>query len=36
MLVLEDIDGESHYTFQPNTILYAVPVNSKHRKTNNK
>ena len=24
-----DIDGESHYTFQPNTILYAVPVNSK-------
>ena len=25
----KDIDGESHYTFQPNTILYAVPVNSK-------
>ena len=25
----QDIDGESHYTFQPNTILYAVPVNSK-------
>ena len=24
-----DIDGESHYTFKPNTILYAVPVNSK-------
>ena len=24
-----DIDGESHYTFQPNTILYAVPVNSR-------
>jgi hypothetical protein len=24
-----DIDGESHYTFQPNTILYAVPVDSK-------
>jgi len=24
-----DIDGESHYTFQPNTIMYAVPVNSK-------
>ena len=25
----EDVDGESHYTFQPNTILYAVPVDSK-------
>jgi len=25
----KDIDGESHYTFQPNTILYAVPTNSK-------
>ena len=25
----KDIDGESHYTFQPNTILYAIPVNSK-------
>ena len=24
----KDIDGESHYTFQPNTIMYAVPVNS--------
>ena len=24
-----DIDGESHHTFQPNTILYAVPVNSR-------
>jgi len=24
-----DIDGEAHYTFKPNTILYAVPVNSK-------
>jgi hypothetical protein len=24
-----DIDGEKHYTFKPNTILYAVPVNSK-------
>jgi len=23
-----DIDGEKHYTFHPNTILYAVPVNS--------
>jgi cytidyltransferase-like protein len=22
------IDGEPHYTFKPNTILYAVPVNS--------
>ena len=25
----KDIDGESHYTFTPNTIMYAVPVNSK-------
>ena len=25
----KNIDGESHYTFQPNTILYAVPVDSK-------
>ena len=24
----EDIDGSSYYTFQPNTIVYAVPVNS--------
>jgi len=24
----QTIDGESMYTFQPNTILYAVPVNS--------
>ena len=24
-----DIDGEAHYTFQPNTILYAIPVESK-------
>ena len=24
-----DIDGEAHYTFQPNTIMYAVPVDSK-------
>jgi len=24
----EKIDGESYYTFQPNTIVYAVPVNS--------
>ena len=24
----KDIDGESHYTFTPNTIMYAVPVNS--------
>ena len=23
-----EIDGESHYTFTPNTIMYAVPVNS--------
>jgi hypothetical protein len=25
----ETIDGEKYYTFQPNTIVYAVPVNSK-------
>jgi hypothetical protein len=24
----ETIDGEKYYTFQPNTIVYAVPVNS--------
>lgn len=24
----EKIDGEKYYTFQPNTILYAVPVNN--------
>lgn len=24
----EDIDGQSYYTFQPNTIVYAVPVDS--------
>ena len=31
-----DIDGEKHYTFKPNTILYAVPVNSKIGKQINK
>ena len=25
----KDIDGESHYVFTPNTIMYAVPVDSK-------
>ena len=25
----EDIDGESYITFQPNTIVYAIPKNSK-------
>ena len=25
----ETIDGESYITFQPNTIVYAIPVNSK-------
>ena len=25
----ESIDGEKYYTFQPNTIVYAVPVNSE-------
>jgi len=27
-LETETIDGEKYYTFQPNTIVYAVPVNS--------
>jgi hypothetical protein len=25
---VEDIDGEKYHTFQPNTIVYAVPLNS--------
>ena len=25
----KDFDGESHYTFKPNTIMYAVPVDSE-------
>ena len=29
MLKVTDIDGEPHYTFKPNTIRYAVPVDSK-------
>ena len=29
----ETIDGTSYYTFQPNTIVYAVPVNSDFGKT---
>lgn len=29
----ETIDGEPHWTFQPNTIKYAVPVNSELGKT---
>ena len=29
----ETIDGESMYTFQPNTIVYAVPVDSDIGKT---
>jgi hypothetical protein len=28
MLDTVDIDGEPHYRFKPNTIVYAVPVNS--------
>jgi cytidyltransferase-like protein len=28
MIETVTIDGEPHYTFKPNTILYAVPVNS--------
>ena len=35
-LSTEKIDGESMYTFQPNTIVYAVPVNSDIGKTMNK
>ena len=27
-LKVERIDGQPHYTFQPNTIVYAVPVKS--------
>ena len=29
MLEIVNIDGEPHYRFKPNTIVYAVPVNSK-------
>ena len=29
MLEVIDIDGEPHYRFKPNTIIYAVPVDSK-------
>ena len=29
MLETVDIDGEPHYRFKPNTIVYAVPVNSE-------
>ena len=32
----ETIDGEAYYTFQPNTIVYAVPVNSDLGKKINK
>ncbi len=32
----ETIDGISYYTFQPNTIVYAIPVNSDLGKTINK
>ena len=35
-LTTENIDGESMYTFQPNTIVYAVPVDSDLGKTMNK
>ena len=31
-----DIDGVSYITFQPNTIVYAVPVDSDLGKTINK
>ncbi len=29
MLKVIDVDGEPHYRFKPNTIVYAAPVNSK-------
>ena len=29
MLEVTEIDGEPHYRFKPNTIVYAVPVDSK-------
>ena len=29
MLEVVEIDGEPHYRFKPNTIVYAVPVNSE-------
>ena len=29
MLDVVEIDGEAHYRFKPNTIVYAVPVNSE-------
>jgi len=29
MIEVVDIDGEAHYRFKPNTIVYAVPVDSK-------
>ena len=29
MFKTEDIDGAAHYTFEPNTIRYAVEANSK-------
>ena len=32
----DTIDGEKYYTFQPNTIVYAIPVNSDLGKTINK
>ena len=29
MVEVQDIDGEPHYVFKPNTIVYAAPVDSK-------
>ena len=29
MISTADIDGEPHYKFKPNTIVYAVPVDSE-------
>ena len=36
MIETETIDGEKFYTFQPNTIVYAIPVDSALGKTINK
>lgn len=33
---IDTIDGEKYYTFQPNTIVYAIPVDSDLGKTINK
>ena len=32
----DTIDGNKYYTFQPNTIVYAIPVDSKLGAVTNK